>query len=118
MAAQPGLHRLQPVVLGRLGELAFAHRAGQFGIDPVPRGQQLRGTVEQLRAEHGREVVGRQGVQGRGQLAHDTSRSTRTHVRSLSPTRRHRKRKAQVSTVLRAPRARSRAAGDRPARSV
>jgi hypothetical protein len=64
VTTQPGLHRLQPVALRGLGELALPHRASDLRGDPVLRLQQRRQPIEQLRAEHGLEVVGRERVQG------------------------------------------------------
>jgi hypothetical protein len=76
--AQPGGHRGQPVVLGGLGDLAAAHRAGELGVDPVRRPDQLRRPVQQLGSHQAVEVLGGQGVEGRLQLAHDTSPDLRT----------------------------------------
>jgi hypothetical protein len=71
--AQPGGHRLHPVVLGGLFAVGAADGARELGVDPVPRPHQQRRPVEQLRGDQVVEVVGGEGVQGRQQLAHDTS---------------------------------------------
>ena len=64
--AQPRLHRLRPVVLGRLGQLALPHGAGHLrrpgGSSAV---SSRRDRVEHLRAEHARQILGRQAGRGR-----------------------------------------------------
>ncbi|MBB3085341.1 hypothetical protein FHR93_003568 [Geodermatophilus sabuli] len=71
--AQPGAHRLQPVVLGGPDRLALPHAAGELRRQPVVRHQQPAQPVQQLRAEHRGQVVTGQGVQLRRQTGHDTS---------------------------------------------
>jgi hypothetical protein len=73
VTAQPRAHRLLSVVLGRLGQIRDADGAGQLGIDPVPQPHQPGGPLQQRTGAQGVQIVGGQGVQRRGQLAHHTS---------------------------------------------
>jgi hypothetical protein len=84
VAAQPGLHRLQPVVLRRLGEFTLPDRPGDLCLDPVLRAQQPAGAVEHLRAEHRLEVRVGQAVQRALQIRERVTRTTRTHVRRIT----------------------------------
>jgi hypothetical protein len=54
-------------------ELCGAHPAGQLGIHPVPRLEQLPDPVELLPRRHAVDVLGGQGIERRLQLAHDTT---------------------------------------------
>ena len=73
MGAQPGLHRLLPVVLDGLGQVGGAHRAGDHGGELVLRGDQGADPVQLLAGRQRVEILGGERVQGRQQLAHDTS---------------------------------------------
>ena len=80
--AQPGPHRLQPVVLRGLPPLGAAHGAGQLGVDPVPRPHQHVVRSSEL----GATMPSRSSAARRPaptQLPHDTSHDFDHTVRSL-----------------------------------
>jgi hypothetical protein len=70
VAAQPRLHRCQAVVLAGLLEFRGPHRAGQLGVEPVARLEDLGDPVELLPRPEAGHVVRGEGVEGRPQLAH------------------------------------------------
>jgi hypothetical protein len=60
---QPRPHRLQPVVLRRLGDLGVPDRAGQLGVQPVPRGHDHRRPIQRLTVAQRGEVLAGEAVQ-------------------------------------------------------
>ena len=79
--AQPGLHGLQPVVLGGLGELALADGAGDCGVEPVLRRAPAAPSGRAPAAPNiAVEVLGGEAVQGA------TRRSAQRHLPSRSNT--------------------------------
>jgi hypothetical protein len=68
--AQPRLHRLQPVALGRLDRLGPPDGAGQLGVDAVAGTHQLGCSDEQVGLAEHEEVVGGEPIERRLQLAH------------------------------------------------
>jgi hypothetical protein len=73
-------------MLDRLRELRLPNRAGDHGGQPVLRGDQVADPIELGTGGQGVEILGGQCVQGRLQLAHDTSERPRSGVRSLPRT--------------------------------
>jgi hypothetical protein len=68
--AQPGGHRLQPVVLGGAHPVGLPHRAGELGGQPVGRADQRAHPRQQLRSERPAQVLGGAGVDRGDQLLH------------------------------------------------
>ena len=89
MPAQPRPHRLQPVVLGGLGQLGDPHGPGQLGVDPIP-GQDQRPVRSSCSPPvRDVQVIGGERVQRRLQLAHrHLPHRSNTCTNSTPPTRR------------------------------